>query len=285
MPMAVNPGSAVGVAGAPQPNINNTAQQAAGLINRVNSIAKANSAWNASQAEDLRNWQVMQNRAAMEFNAAEAAKNRKWQEYMSNTAHQREVRDLIAAGLNPVLSASGGNGAAVGSGATASGVTSSGAAGQADTSASQAMVNLLGAMYTAQNNLASTALSAASNQAIADKNNSTSRLITQLTNMTNKDIAKLYTDAGIVQSQIGAAATLGSANIASATQRYLTENFPQTNAGLVASVVNGMASGLSGRSAKDVLSDMVHSVSGKAVSAGRKHLPKVKSALKRAISD
>ena len=78
----------------PASAVNRAADQIAGL----KGIAQANSAFNAGQAEVQRDWTERMTAKQMQFNASEAAKNRQWQEMMSNTAHQREVRDLLAAG-------------------------------------------------------------------------------------------------------------------------------------------------------------------------------------------
>lgn len=65
-------------------------------------------------------------REAMAYNSAEAQANRDWQERMSSTAYQRAVKDMKAAGINPILAAMNGGASTPGGGAGTIGAASMG---------------------------------------------------------------------------------------------------------------------------------------------------------------
>lgn len=66
------------------------------------------------------------------FTASEAQKQRDWEEEMSNTAYQRQVKDMQAAGVNPAMAMSGSSGASTPSGAAGSSVSPSGGLSMSD---------------------------------------------------------------------------------------------------------------------------------------------------------
>ena len=206
----------------------------ANQIAHMQGVAQANNAWSAGQAQIQREWQEQQNAKAMAFNQNEAAKNRNWQEMLSNTAHQREVRDLMAAGLNPVLSAMNGNGASVGSGATAQGVTSQGAKGDTDTSANGAIANLLGSLLSAQTQIEAANINAKTQEAVADKYTAMEKIVSEIAASasrygadTSAAASRYHSDRSYEASRYGsdrsAAASMFGSSLASSASRYASD--------------------------------------------------------------
>ncbi len=196
-------------------------------LSKISGITSANNAWSAQQASELRDWQSREAEKVRKYNSAEAEKNRSWQQFMSSSAHQREIEDLKKAGLNPVLSAMGGNGASTTSGATASSQAPSGAMGSTDFSGSQSLVGLLGSFLQQQTQLAQMNTSALTNLAVADKYTAMSKYTAELGAQTQLSTARIsaltsqyVSDNSLKGSLANAAATRAAASIHAAAQKY-----------------------------------------------------------------
>lgn len=83
---------------------------------------KWNSSWDALSAKTTGSALTPAEEQANAFSASEAQKQRDWETEMSNTAYQRQVADMRAAGINPAM-AMGGSGASTPSGSAPSSVT------------------------------------------------------------------------------------------------------------------------------------------------------------------
>ena len=154
--------------------------------NNANALAAAQMANVASAVSAERQYR---------FNAEEAQKQRAWQERMSNTAYQRQIADLKAAGLNPVLGYMQGQGATTPSGAAASGANFHGAQAQVDMTANDVLKSLYSAL---------------------------------INSATQKDIAQINASTALQQAAISSAAAVSAANIGASASRYHSDVNRQT---------------------------------------------------------
>lgn len=130
--------------------------------------------------------------------AAEAQANRDFQERMAKNAHQYEVADLKAAGLNPILSATGGAGAATPGGSMAPVQNEADSASRSSSAASAAAL----ATAQLQNTKADTALKEASSVSALSsaKSADANAALTNTTNVQKSMLSPLYQKGGdIVQ--------------------------------------------------------------------------------------
>lgn len=174
---------------------NSTAGKLQGAVSGAQSIANQNNA-NALTSAQLANLaSAISAERQYRFNAQEAQKQRDWQERMSNTAYQRQIADLKAAGLNPILGYMQGQGATTPSGAAASGANYHGAQAQVDMSANDVLQSLFSSL---------------------------------INSATQKDIAQINASTALQQAAISSAAAVSAAGIGASASRYHSDVNRQT---------------------------------------------------------
>ena len=177
-------------------------------------------------AQNVANTQnaIVSQAASNAFNAEQAQINRDYQTFMSNTAHQREVADLQAAGLSPVLSANAGASTPGGAQAQSSDNLTS-VFGQMANSALAAVTNMTTAMANNSAQIVQNSnsgqvqkyaadLSARTQMSITQANNQMQKYVADIQSLTSKQVARIAADANVSTALINQLTSQYSAELA-----------------------------------------------------------------------
>lgn len=146
------------------------------------------------------------------FNAEQVQNQMDFQERMSSTSHQREVKDLIAAGLNPILSAN--NGAS----------SPSGGAATADTSTAALKMQYALQQMQVGAQLKMNEQNIESAQKMAKWSNNLQRELGYAGLANQEAIANIGAGASMYAANASSAAARYGADLSSAASRYATDN-------------------------------------------------------------